>query len=385
MFQIPQVKRNEVNSKIPCRGVPYLVCACIIAFYSSGQTQPLPSPKRIASYQLSAHTGFIFAHSSDVLNTSGARPKGVELSFTWQKNDEATWNLCNCFPQHGFILAYYDFDNQVLGKGLKAAYTLEPWYKINNSNYASLKTAAGLAYLSNPYHYEKNPTNQSYSTTVSAYLLLGVGWWHRLTDQFWIAPHVQYQHVSNGGVKLPNKGINWPTGSVTVSYRPAAVPLQSFSRSTWERKSTIRWDLGFFGSSSREGTNPNGKIDRFLIVGVMSQVVKQVGRINNISGGLEFTFNEKLTPNMQRDNIASEPIQVGFLAGHEFILGRFLFSQRIGVYLYQAGNYFDMIYHRWGLQYRFNTRWSAGFNLKAHRHVADYTDLRIVYSLQRSE
>lgn len=377
---IGKFKDTELRNLV--RRILFVLGASVISLHSPAQSQS-PASRSIRSYELTTHTGFIFAHSEDVQNTKGAKPKGLELSMTWQKNDERTWNLCNCFPQHGLMLAYYDFDNAVLGKGLQAAYILEPWYKINNNNFASLKSAAGVAYLSNPYDPVKNPANRSYSTTISAYLFVGIGWWRRITDALWVAPHIQYQHTSNGGLTLPNKGINWPTASLTFSYRPRPSPLKTFPRSAWQGGKLTRWDFGFFGIANREGGKPDEKSDRFLVAGIVLQHVIQIGRINNLSAGIEFNYDGKVGSRMQRDDTPGEPLHAGVLVGHEFILGRFLFSQRIGMYLHQAGNYFPPFFHRWGLAYRFNHHWSAGINLKAHRQVADYADIRIVYSLSK--
>lgn len=332
------------------------------------------------SYQISLHTGFIFAHSEHVENTRGSRPRGVEFSVVWQKNNERAWNLCNCFPQQGIMVAYYDFDNAALGKGFHASYLLEPWYRINSNNYASLKSAAGIVYLTNPHHAGDNPSNQSYSTALSAYLFLGVGWWRKLSDHFWFAPHIQFQHTSNGGLEVPNKGINWPTASLTLSYRASPSPLKTFSRSPWKKENNTRWDVALFGMATREGGKPDGESDRFPMFGLMIQYARQVGHINNITASAEISHDGKLGSRMKRQGVDGEPVRVGILGGHEFIFGRFLFSQRLGVYLYQAGQYFDLLYHRWGLVYRFNDRWSAGFNLKAHRAEAEYTDVRVVYS-----
>lgn len=134
---------------------------------------------------------------------------------------------------------------------------------------------------------------------------------------------------------------------------------------------------------SKEGGKSDGRSDRLLVAGVTLQNVIQIGRINNLSAGIEFNYDGKLGSKMQRDDMRGEPLQLGVLAGHEFILGRFLFSQRLGVYLYQPGNYFSLFYHRWGLAYRFNTHWAAGINLKAHGPEADFADVRIIYSLAK--
>ncbi|NRA92289.1 MAG: acyloxyacyl hydrolase, partial [Psychroserpens sp.] len=62
-------------------------------------------------------------------------------------------------------------------------------------------------------------------------------------------------------------------------------------------------------------------------------------------------------------------------------LGRVTFSQQIGVYYYNDYRITDDIYQRYGLNYNFSRHIFAGFNLKAHRHVADFFDFRIGYRL----
>jgi hypothetical protein len=62
-------------------------------------------------------------------------------------------------------------------------------------------------------------------------------------------------------------------------------------------------------------------------------------------------------------------------------LGKFLFSQRIGVYVFDQTPYYDQVYHRWGIDYMINRHWGIGMNLLAHRQVADFIDIRITHSL----
>lgn len=81
------------------------------------------------------HHGFIFAHSPEVENTKGANPTGIELNFSWQRNDAYVWDLCNCFPRKGLLLAYFDYDNIILDKSFTAAYFLEPTYSIGKNTF----------------------------------------------------------------------------------------------------------------------------------------------------------------------------------------------------------------------------------------------------------
>jgi hypothetical protein len=67
--------------------------------------------------------------------------------------------------------------------------------------------------------------------------------------------------------------------------------------------------------------------------------------------------------------------------GHEFLLGRFLFSQQFGAYVIKARNQPADVYQRYGLMYRISQHFSLGINIKAHGHVANFLDARISVSL----
>jgi hypothetical protein len=61
-------------------------------------------------------------------------------------------------------------------------------------------------------------------------------------------------------------------------------------------------------------------------------------------------------------------------------INKVTFSQELGVYYYNDYRINDDIYQRYGLTYSFSEHIFAGFSLKAHRHVADFIDLRIGYT-----
>jgi hypothetical protein len=69
--------------------------------------------------------------------------------------------------------------------------------------------------------------------------------------------------------------------------------------------------------------------------------------------------------------------RIGMAVGHDFLMGRFTFSQHIGVYLFKQAPMYDDVYQRYTLTYQLNKKWNIGVSLKAHRHVANFFDLRI--------
>lgn len=356
--------------------------------YSQEQGSANEEPSRqppLFSIGAGVQHGFIFAHSPQVENTRGARPTGVELIISWQQNDKNTWDLCNCFPRKGLLLSYYDFDRQVLGKGGAAAFFLEPVYRIRPRTYLSFKGAAGFVYLSNPFDSLKNHTNQSYSTNLSAYLLVGAGAWFRLSRHWWTNITLNYQHTSNGGFRQPNKGINWPTAGLSFHYYPRPAKYFEGQRSTdkfWKGQS-IRWDVALFGIAKKE-RDRDGNNHRFPLLGLSLQGSKQVGRINALTGGIEVFTDRAVRMRLHRDSLEGSATRAGILAGHEFLLGKFIFSQRLGVYFYHNSPYFTTLFHRWGIQYHFSKHLGVGINLNAHKQVAEFVDLRIIYSWRKS-
>jgi hypothetical protein len=329
--------------------------------------------------------GFIFAHSRAVQNTKGANPTGIELNLGWQRNDTETWNLCNCFPKKGLLLVYYDYDVRILGRSFGAAYFLEPIYKIGAKTFFSFKGVSGLAYLTNPFDSISNPTNQSYSSAIGGYLLVAIGMSYLINRHWWVNATINYQHISNGGLRQPNKGINWPTAGVSVIYQKNPRPYYKAPRNKekfWKNRS-LRWDIGVFGIAKR-GTDENGNNHRMPLIGGSIQGSKQVGRINMLTLGAEVYGDKSLRMQIKRDSIDASALRAGLLIGHEFLLGKFIFTQRLGVYVFNQTPYYDLIYHRWGIHYFMNKHLGIGMQLKAHRHVADFVDLRITYSWQKS-
>ena len=368
-----------------------LQCVLLLSFFividRNGFCQADSTVKRKPVFSVGAglQHGFIFAHSPEVQNTKGARPTGAELIFSWQRNDEVIWNLCNCYPRKGILISYYDYDTRILGKAFSAAYFLEPSFRINDKLQLSFKVSAGLSYLTNPFDSVKNPGNQSYSTKLSGYLLVGGGIWYKIDKHFWLNGSVNYQHISNGGMHQPNKGINWPTAGIAINYQKEDRKFYSGSKTKdkyWKHDAP-RWDVAVFGIAKRI-RDENGKSKRLPLLGISVQGSRQVGNIHALTAGVELFHDEALRNKIKNDSLGASAIRSGILVGHEFLLGKFIFSQRLGVYIFNATDYFNTIYHRWGIHYRFNQTWGAGFNLQAHKHVADFIDLRIVYSFQRN-
>ncbi len=322
------------------------------------------------------HYGSIFAHSESVENTAGSNPFALQIDATWQKISQKTWENCNCYPKIGFLFNYTNYDNAVLGQSIKLAYFLEPSFNITKHFQLALRGTMGVAFLSNPYNDISNPNNQSYSLPVSAYLAVGGGTNIKISSKWALGVFAHYQHISNGGMKEPNKGINWLTTSLNIIYTPNPTEIPQRARKLFDKKQPIRTEIQFFGTNRPAII---GDKDRKFMFGILGQFSKQVSKLSALTWGLEAYYDGAMAQKMKIENVNGDGWRVGTMAGHQFLLGKFTFSQQIGVYLYQNNPYFSTWYHRWGVMYYPKQRFGVGFMLKAHQQVANFLDIRVGY------
>lgn len=339
-----------------------------------------PNIKPIPAITLGLHYGFIFAHSEEVQNTAGANPFGIDLIYSKQLVSENAWQQCNCYLNSGFGANYFNYDNSILGHSGTIYYLFEPQFKITNKSKFIIDAIGGLSYLSNPFHPQNNPNNRSYSLPISIYVGLGVGLQYAVSNKFQLALTGNYLHISNGGIKDPNKGINWPTANLKFVYNTQPNNLPKFTKKAIHFKMKNRLDLTTFVSSK---TVAIGEKERFFVYGANLNFSRQISSLNALVVGNELIIDNSLKEKLLRDSLNKSNIRYGLTFGHEFLLGNFIFSQQLGYYLFNDTKYFNSIYHRWGLTYQFKNNIGLGVNLLAHAQVANFIDFRMVYSFKK--
>jgi hypothetical protein len=326
------------------------------------------------------NTGIIVPHSSDVENTRGAMPYGIELGVGRTDTSLLLHETCNCFTQQGIDASYFDYGSNILGFGIAATYYFEPLFRLTNKTLLGVRAKIGPVFQSNPYHAIRNPANMSYSMPFSFFLGLSPGVQVKVSRRFALGGYAGFFHTSNGGLKDPNKGINWFNFSAGVTYH-----TQSFEypKHRTEQKKDLEKDQlyvhGFYSSKLLS----IGDKKRYSVYGFGLDYLKPISRLSAWQSGFELHNDESLNQRLLNDSLVEiSSIRSGILTGHTFLLGRIHFSQQIGYYLYSPSPYFSKFYHRWGLNYRHPKGWSAGISLKAHAHVANFADVRLAYRIK---
>jgi hypothetical protein len=328
---------------------------------------------------LKLHKGSVLIHSRDLRPIKDSYPTGVELDLAWHKLSQQAWESCHCYPRLGLALTYWGYDNKdVLGQGLTGLFYMEPVFNTRGSVNYSIRAGFGLSYQNSPFDSLLNPNNLSYSTYWGFPLQLGGSVHFRIQSRWMLNASLMYNHISNGGIRQPNKGINWPSIGVGMSYYLEEFEFKERASTDWRAMGPPekRWDISLFLAYEEPQEN------LFLFSpGLEIKWSRQFARINAYTLGGELMYDNGTGYVLETFGQAPNSIKAGLAGGHEFLLGKFLFSQQFGVYLSNPNPEHPGVYQRYGLVYRIDRTFHLGINLKAHGHVANFIDFRVGISL----
>ncbi|MEM9980987.1 MAG: acyloxyacyl hydrolase, partial [Bacteroidota bacterium] len=275
----------------------------------------------------------------------------------------------------------FNFANKdVLGSTIAVVPYIEPLIGVRNRLYGSIKAQLGLAYLSQLYDAEENPSNLFFSFPMSFFLGIEGNLYYKLDPYWQLVASANYNHISNGGIQEPNKGMNFPTFSVGAmksftSFSYPNYPKQGFNKSQRQTQVTVSAVLSSKNTPEEDGFSSELR----PIYGAAIQWRYQLGALSHLKLGTEALFNGHTQTMAERRGESGNYWELAALAGHELVVGKIGFSQQLGIYLHKDFRETDLLYQRYGLSYRLSERLKMAGTLKAHRHIADILDFRLGY------
>lgn len=334
------------------------------------------------SIGIRGHYGFIVPHSESIAEISDSNPWGIEADLGWHLMREKIWKHCYCYPRTGFSLKYINFGYpEVLGYSIGFNPYIEPFIRPQRKISLSFRFGMGPAWVSRIYDAETNPDNFFFSSHLSFIVLLNAALNYRPNGRLTTRVAFNYNHISNGGIKRPNAGMNFPTLNAGFDYSLREV---SFPR---RAKDTVRilypdrcwWNAYILGTMKNVGKDEN-KNYPVLGAGIYYNIL--VGRILALNLGTELVSDFSEKERIRREYILEPATAPGHhraavLMGINFLFGRFYFVHQWGVYYYAPYPARKPVYQRYGLNVRFTERFYLGINIKSHGHVADLMDARM--------
>ena len=323
--------------------------------------------------------GFIIPHTKDVEYVRKSRPIGFSLSII-KPTSSSAYLICRCYPKHLLSYMWFNYDNKVLGQGHHLFYTLESGFRLNKKIFFVFSGSSGFHYGTKPYHPLKNPNNISYSMYVNGYLgaSMGLDWTRKKSILFF---RLTYHHISNGGIKDPNKGINWPVISIGYTWH-----LSDNNNNFKNIQDTTTNYTTFFNENKQLRTFSCYYSSRIISKGdkkrwdVFGLAISYIKRLSQLSAGWiegDMHIDKAVDEIIKRNSLNESPLFLSIASGHGFILGKFFFYQGIGFYGIRPVSLYPIWYHRWGLQYHWLSTFYTEIRLKAHYHIAHFLDLRV--------
>jgi hypothetical protein len=326
-----------------------------------------------------AQTGFIIPHSAELIPVSRSRPVGIELSYDRLARSRRAYESCQCLARVGGYINYLTFNNPVvLGQTVGAGAYFEPLLVRKPTTTISARSTFGVSYLTRVYDPVTNPINTFFSLPVSAWLGLGVQVGQQIGPHWGLNMAFNYNHISNGGTRQPNRGMNFPTVLVGLSYRPRPAPLPD-TRGWSAALVRFRW-VGsvLIGGSVRVLPQTDLFAEKAALVYTLTALGGyRLNRFHGLSVGAEYTDDGFVRGQLQRENSPQNPRQLGALIGYELRQGRYQFRAHIGINIVHPGEPFTQrIFQRYQLLYGWASGLTVGVSLKSQLAVAQGFDVR---------
>ncbi len=310
--------------------------------------------------------GFIIPHAADLKGVADSYPVGWTLSWQSMGTSKRNWEACNCFHYLGLHLSYIDLGNKdVLGQAYSFSGSFEPVLWRNHHWSLNLSSGIGLVYLNRIHHPDTNPLNNFFSSHLSFLLFVAPALEYRLSDSWGARLSVNYNHISNGGQKQPNRGMNFPQVGLGLNHFLDKKDLPEYE--ALENRKHWFWGIES-GITTRKTGNGNRREPSLSFAGHVSKVLS---RVNGLAAGAELELDYSAGGHEQ-------PISAPFLV-HSFLPGRFVFSQRMAWYLSKPEDVFEnfRFYQRYVLMFNLISGLDIGVSLKAHGHTASNIDFRL--------
>lgn len=360
----------------------YIIILCALCSTPAPAQEAISEGKSPFITGLRLHYGMIIPHSEKIEALSHTNPWGVELDLTWHLMPRNIWEYCFCYPRSGISLFYTNYgDPEIIGSAVSVYPYIEPFIGARNKWSMSVRFGIGPAYATRVYDEETNPENLFFSSHLAFIAMLNLALNYRPNDRINLRLGANYNHISNGGVKEPNLGINFPTFNLGADYSLAPVQFEDRSKDKSIKvnpdKNRFETAVIFSGRDEIDTGKP------YLIFGLTAGYSRLVSRVSAFSAGAEWISDRSLRQKIRYRNIVDDSGEyidhnrIALLVGHELWLGRFIFSQQLGIYMYAPFKPRDAVYQRYGLSLFVSDHLLIGVNIKAHRHVANFLDLRL--------
>ncbi len=327
----------------------------MVSAYQTGNAKYKPEtfPGKLG-IEANFHGGEIFKHTPFFKSTIDGPTFAGELCVFKQTNGDKLWQRKLHYPEiGGGLIMLFHHNKDTVGNGF-AAYMY--WkYALVRSRVVdfNMKFGLGLAYSTKKYDAINNPDGNALGSKWNAYVQMRLGLEWKVAPQIRLVTAVAFSHYSNGAIKLPNLGINTPTGVIGLIYYPGKNPMV-VNRDTFNKRPALKNEVytkatvGFLDITK----DKNDKI--WLMQSTSIGYSRYINITNKMSFGTTLEFNFGFphvyvnTLEVEKKLFKKASTELSVNVSDEILIGRLALHMEAGVYVYHTYRMPLPIYFRIG-------------------------------------
>jgi hypothetical protein len=333
---------------------------------------------------LQVHYGFIIPHSDAIEQVSHTNPFGIEFIRSRLHTSLSSRQVFNAYWSSGLEARYFNYQYpEVLGGVFDITAFVEPVVWHHRKKLLAFRGGMGLSFHSTIYDPEKNPLNQFFSSSISFPLYVDLRVKHMVGRRSFLTLSLCYNHISNGGFKQPNKGMNFPTVALGLEKFNTTIPLMRKSVSPVMLPENLRPYMQVKALTTLKVIREDSIYPQktCYVYGVHAGAVMPFGRLYSISAGAEVILDGYNKETLKREQRNIDYKRVSLTLGQELLFGKVVFSQALGLYVYSPYKGRNPVYQKYEISYRLNKDLGVGIFLKSHLHVAELMGIFFNYQL----
>lgn len=354
------------------------------------------------AFSLQGQYGQMLSTNNYIKELESRNFAGISFEVSKQTDGDKMWQQKFGNPSYGVGIYMPDFlQNKEFGHPVVIYGNFRGAVKRWNKLEWQYEWGGGFAFNWKPFNVSENYLNPSLGSSTSIYINAGTRLQYQLGKHFDLALGVNFNHFSNGALKIPNKGLNMYSPKISVTYNPdERNPMKTDSVNSYYDKYNA-WEIAAFGG-----------VKNVMYKGYDVDFAKRYEGFYFPAYGLEtvyhrqFTFKSALGLGVglhydgeynysihaengelyQKKNFAHQKLLLSVFPSYRLMIGDFSVNVQSGFYLFKQKNESNVpeFYQRLGFQYNLSNKLFVSIGIRAYEfHVADFIEWKLGYTLDR--
>lgn len=330
--------------------------------------------------ELRASYAFMICHHSE-MNKFRSHFPVFEVSVQQTTFGAKKWHQLLNYPAIGATLFYTNVGGF---KEIGNLFGIYPYMSFNflksQKNMLNARLGVGIGYATNKWDAKTNPQNTFLGSHVNALFSINLEYSRVLSERWQLSFYTGMEHMSNGGARCPNNGINlWQAGlnaRYFIKEPKKRLPPQTIDNeqyNSWNKKN-ISYYFAFL-YSIKDIDEYMGYGRRWSVYNLQFYAMKRVTQMSKFGVGLDLVYDETDIEILKIKEIPFAPIQIlkpGINVAYELVLETTSFMFNVGYHVGGKELCEGRVYQKLNLKQSISKHIYLTFGLTTHYGWADY-------------